>query len=570
MHQFTNHTYMLMHRVVLVCLTIVLPTIIIAFPQTIVAAGKSSINLLTDAGWSRYMGATPVRGGLHILPLDQEITHQDGSLPQSNPPINLFGPRLSVTGNFKLKATLSEIDEWGSIRLYGDVPIVYDQWRFEKGSIEIRVATSSIIVRIWDGSSSNSNDIRTFNKTRNAKQTISLYHKSDSFIISVDGKTLGTMPDHGIFSHNKIWIGTDAARGSKGWKLSKLSISSESKEGIEIIPTPSFTEEYSEPNSLRNLAHSRPRSVAIGTALSTGPLLADDDFRKIAVGEFNMWTPENSLKPQFVHPAPLVYAFKDIDTYIDIAEQNNVTIHGHSLVYHKSNPRWMNEAPTQTRGKIMVDHITAVAGHFKGRISQWDVVNEPLSNERAAYKDDRKGLDSTIWYDAMGEYYIDIAFHAARKADPSAKLYLNDYGLERDGERWDALIALIKRLQSRGVPIDGVGFESHIYGDGDYSDAETLKRHMDELAALGLLVRISEIDVTGDDPEAQIEQYLIALDVCLRSQNCTAFSTWGITDRYGSTTRADRYPLIYGTSLLWDSNLVPKPAVYMLKERLRQ
>lgn len=557
-----------MRCVVLVCLLIG-NIILLSAPNTVLAA-KNAINLLSNAGWASYMGATPVREGFQILPLDREITHQDGSLPQPNPPINLFGPRLSVTGNFKLSATMRDIDEWASLRLYGEVPIVYDQWRYERGSIEIRVATSSVKVQIWDGSSSNSNDIRTYAVNIKSETKISLEKKNNTFIIGVDGKTLGTMPTHEIFSSERMWIGTDAAPGTNGWILTKLSISTQNKKNISVIPTPQFIETKTDQHALRNLAANRPRSVAIGTALSIEPLLVDDDFRKIAVGEFNMWTPENSLKPQFVHPAQDVYAFKDIDTYIDIAAQNNVAIHGHSLVYHKSNPIWMNETPTHERGKIMVDHITAVVGHFKGRIAQWDVVNEPLSNERTAYKDDRKGLDSTLWYEAMGEYYIDIAFHAARKADPNAKLYLNDYGLERDGERWDALIALIKRLQSRGVPIDGIGFESHIYGDGDYSDAETLKRHMDELAALGLLVRISEIDVTGDDPGAQIEQYLIALDVCLRSPNCTAFSTWGITDRYGSTTRTDRYPLIYGTSLLWDSNLKPKPSVYMLKQRLQQ
>ena len=93
---------------------------------------------------------------------------------------------------------------------------------------------------------------------------------------------------------------------------------------------------------------------------------------------------------------------------------------------------------------------------------------------------------------------------------------------------------------------------------------------MEILNNLGLLTRISEIDVTGDDPKEQINQYVSALDVCLREINCLSYTTWGITDRYGSNTRSDRYPLVYGTSLLWDIKMQSKPAYTALQERLRQ
>lgn len=170
----------------------------------------------------------------------------------------------------------------------------------------------------------------------------------------------------------------------------------------------------------------------------------------------------------------------------------------------------------------------------------------------------------------MGEEYIDLAFKTARKADPLAKLYLNDYGFENNGQHWDALLSLVKRLKQRNVPIDGIGFESHIYTDGDYINAKELKEHMKILAELGLLTRISEIDVTQDDEKEHINQYATALDVCLQSPNCTSYTTWGISDLYGSTTRSDRYPLTYGTSLIWDKELKAKPVYKALQERLLQ
>lgn len=528
------------------------------------------IDLLTDPGWSKFMGATSTPQGLRIVPLERSITHQDGSREQQNPPVNLFGPHFAVTGDFQVTATLRDIDEWASLRLYGEVPIIFDQWRHEGGSIDINVATTSITVRVWDGTSSDSIDMRTYEMSVKNSTTIVLDHRSSEFIISANGHTLGTMPDHGIFASGKLWFGMDAARGSTGWMLTKLAVDPIGRGSIEVVEPQLFKVAHDDAEMLRNLAAKRSRTIYIGAAVSFGPLVTDQDYRKIAAGEFSMWTPENGLKPQFIHPEKEVYAFMDIDTFIDIARENDVRVHGHSLVYHKSNPAWMNEAPKEERQKVLVDHIETVVGHFRGRVQGWDVVNEPLSNKRAPYKDGRLGLESNIWYEAMGENYIDIAFHTAHRADPSAILYLNDYGLERDGERWDALLALVQRLKRRGVPIDGVGFESHVYGDGDYIDARVLKRHFDELAALGLKVRISEIDVTGDEPQVQIDQYVLALDVCLRSPNCTAYSTWGISDRYGSTTRSDRYPLVFGTSLLWDAELKPKAAYEALQKRLRQ
>ncbi|MDP2629932.1 MAG: endo-1,4-beta-xylanase, partial [Candidatus Uhrbacteria bacterium] len=75
--------------------------------------------------------------------------------------------------------------------------------------------------------------------------------------------------------------------------------------------------------------------------------------------------------------------------------------------------------------------------------------------------------------------------------------------------------------------------------------------------------------VTGDDAKEQSNQYVLALDACLRAPNCTSYTTWGVSDAYGSTTRSDRYPLVYGTSLLFDKDFKPKPAYAALQARLR-
>ncbi|OGZ72976.1 MAG: hypothetical protein A2908_00105 [Candidatus Staskawiczbacteria bacterium RIFCSPLOWO2_01_FULL_38_12b] len=528
--------------------------------------------IVQDKYWQSFPGATVTNNGIHFQPLNRVIVHQDGSIGQPNPPVNMNGQYLSVKGDFKITAVVSQIDKQASFRLYASPPIVYDQWRHESPSIEFIVdaVNNLTAIRIWNGNSSSSMDIRTYETLLSSTTTIALEHVQDRINIFVNNQVLGNMPDHRIFDNGTIWFGTDGVAGSNGWTLAALNVKALGTGSVNIIPAPSMIVDQNNAGSLHNLANASPRKIKIGTAVNAGVLFIDQQYRNLALGQFSMLTPENSMKPEFIHPESNVYDFSEADQLVDSALKNNITVHGHALIYDKSSPKWMAKSPKEERQEIMVDHIESVVSHFKDKVAEWDVINEPFSKKNALYKDGNTGLEPNIWFEAMGEEYIDLAFRAARQADPNAKLYLNDYGVENDGQHWDALLGLVKRLKERGVPIDGIGFEAHVYSDGDYINAKELKKHMEVLAKLGLLTRISEIDVTGDDAKEQINQYVTALDICLLAPNCTSYTTWGITDRYGSTTRSDRYPLVYGTSLLWDKDMKAKPAYHALQERLQQ
>lgn len=543
---------------------------------------NKGLNLLTNMDWTNFPGAEivpPQRdpdlggiiNGVHFKALNRIIIHQDGSLGQANPPVNLSGKHLLVKGDFKITAVLSKIDKQASFRLYASPPIIYDQWRIESPSIDVTVdlVNGVLITRIWDGSSSNSIDMRTYKIFSLSEVTISLEHKNDKINILQDGYVIGDMPDHNIFDSQTIWFGADGIEGSNGWTLTSLTIKPTGTGSVKIIDAPLLTVNQNNPDSLRNIAKNNYLKIKIGATIALEPLLINSKYREIALSQFSIMTPENSMKPQFIQPMQDVYDFTKSDLLVDIALKNNMIVHGHVLIYDKSTPDWMTNSPIEQRKEIMISHIENVAGHYKGKVAEWDVVNEFLSNKNALYKNNGTGLKPNIWFQALGEEYIDLAFINARKADPSAKLYLNDYGLENDGQRWDALLSLVKRLKERKVPIDGVGFQAHIYGDGDYINIEQLKEHMEILNKLGILTRISEIDVIGEDPEEQINQYTSVLDACIQASNCTSYTTWGITDLYGSTTRSDRYPVVYGDSLLWDKDLKPKPTFYSLQQKLR-
>ena len=65
------------------------------------------------------------------------------------------------------------------------------------------------------------------------------------------------------------------------------------------------------------------------------------------------------------------------------------------------------------------------------------------------------------FYNAMGSGYIADALRTAHAADPNAKLYLNDYNIEGENAKSNAMYSLVQSLLAQGVPINGVGFESH-------------------------------------------------------------------------------------------------------------
>lgn len=551
----------------------VLITILVTFGTISVIRYKASHgfqSVLYGYDWTHLSGAIQTKDGLKITPLNQSIIHQDGSKAQLNPPVNVRGPQLSFSGDFEVKASLQDINDGASLQLYGQIPIIYDEWRQERPSLRVDVSGTRVEARIWDGNASTSMDIRSYNVNLKNNAVVSVKRINGKITLVLNGNTLGSMPDHDIFSGSNIWFGADGNDKGNGWLLHNLQARSLNKGSLSVIQDQLYKAKLDDPNLLRNLADKLPRKIPIGVAVSVNPLFTDKKYQEIATSQFNLVTLESSLKAQFIHPAKDKYDFTDADNIVASAETNGQAVHGHTLVFAKSNPSWMTETPDAELPKVMTGHITHVVEHFKGRIGSWDVVNEPLSEKDEDYAGGGQGLRTSFWQKAMGESYIDQAFIAARAADPAAKLYINDYGIEHEGQRWNALVALLQRLKSRGVPIDGVGFESHVYQTPDKIDFGILRAHMQVISDLGLSVRISEIDVTGKDPQFQSDQYAGVLAACISEPSCTSYTTWGISDLYGSTTVSDRYPLLLGSSLLWDKDMQSKPALNAIAETLKK
>lgn len=229
----------------------------------------------------------------------------------------------------------------------------------------------------------------------------------------------------------------------------------------------------------------------IGTTLDASGRRTSLDI-SLATAHFNAITPENSMKPMALQPTEDRFTFADADRIVELAEKSGATPIGHCLVWHSQTPQWFFRGPDgQVAGRDLAlarlrNHIAAVVGHYKGRVKQWDVVNEAISDSPGQL------LRQSPWLEAIGEDYVAEAFRAAHEADPDALLIYNDYGIELRDKRSKAL-QLLRALIEKKVPIHAVGIQCHWRMDGlDFAEVED---SIKQFAGLGLKVMITELDI---------------------------------------------------------------------------
>jgi endo-1,4-beta-xylanase len=311
---------------------------------------------------------------------------------------------------------------------------------------------------------------------------------------------------------------------------------------------------------LRDLADKQ--GILFGAAAGT-PFFGRDSvvFKAALKQEFNTLVAEYQMKFGQMQPTRGDFNWAAGDRMLAYADANGMTLRGHCLVWHKE-AAWL-ETTAFTRDEmyaILKEHILAVVGRYKGKIPQWDVVNEAISNKPdSTYRD-------TFLFRRMGIEFIDSCFRWARQADPDAQLYYNEYWNEGLGVKSDKTYDLVKGLKERGVPIDGVGLQCHFRHDSLPTFAD-MDANIKRIAALGLQVAFTEVDyrvpvpATAADLEKQKEDYAGTLAVCLANPNCKTFVIWGVTDAFSWVPKS--YPG-WGSPLILDSAYAPKPAYYGL------
>jgi endo-1,4-beta-xylanase len=310
--------------------------------------------------------------------------------------------------------------------------------------------------------------------------------------------------------------------------------------------------------------------------------------------EFNAVTPENAMKWGVIRPDGINWQWERADTLVEFASANDMYILGHNLVWHSQIPRsvFVDSGGNPLSRRVLLDkmeeHIAMLVGRYQGRVHAWDVVNEAV--------DEGNGWRGSLWHDIIGDDFMERAFRLAHAADAQAALLYNDYNMHNPQKR--AFLAdVLGDYLDRGVPITGVGLQSHV--GLDYPDLDEWEKSIAIFAGMGLEVHVTELDVDvlpspnstsadvsnrfqysqANDPwpdglpdemqEKLADRYEQLFRILLNhGDSIKRVTFWGLHD--GISWKND-FPIRGRTNypLLFDRNLEPKPAYFRLLDLAR-
>jgi endo-1,4-beta-xylanase len=300
----------------------------------------------------------------------------------------------------------------------------------------------------------------------------------------------------------------------------------------------------------------------VGAALASG--LLNQGAYSTAAREHNYATPENEMKWDTVEGSSGNFNFGPGDQIVNFAQQNGMTVKGHTLVWHSQLPGWVNNLGSEAAVRsAMLNHIQKVMEHYRGKVVAWDVVNEAIDVDVKSTGNGNARYRNSVFYQRLGEGYIDEAFIKAREVDPNVKLFYNEFGADGMNDKADFMYEMVKGMLERGVPIDGVGLQMHIGRPNPSPTAAEVKENIKRLTELGLEVQISELDINGCDgfsDSEMAELYHGIVAACVAYPLCTAVTMWGISDQ-NSWVNTFSEAGCNGQSaraLLWDNNYQKK------------
>ena len=329
------------------------------------------------------------------------------------------------------------------------------------------------------------------------------------------------------------------------------------------------------------------RDLAAAIGLRVGSAIIPQDINTpawaaVAASQFSVVTPGNEMKWGVVEPTTQgVFDWSGADNLMAFAKANHQLVRGHTLCWHNQLPTWLTSGVSggtiskSQLSSLLQQHIYTEVGRYRGRIWQWDVCNEFLTDSNPS------GINpNDFWIANLGTGVIADAFRWARQADPHVLLFYNDYnigGEDGTNAKADAAFALAQQLLDDHVPIDGIGIQGHLDTQFGWSP-QRLQQNIERYASLGLKVALTEADVRTfvDGPTTQVPTNSLAqfaqpfefsemLKAGLAVPEFISFTVWGFTD-------ADSWvPGFFkgeGYATIYDVNLNPKAAYYALQSDL--
>ncbi len=418
--------------------------------------------------------------------------------------------------------------------------------------------------------------------------TDTLLSVNDEFVLLTAAEKSGT--DWGfniIYPKAYTWV-TEERQDSSGTYMVVAKVTSLDYSGqgdIEIgddeenafqgYPDDDWSYDLTDNTPLRTYADILGKKIGVAAASYRYDCSRNDGETGLVGNQFNMIVGENEMKFDATEPSKNSFNYGGSDAVVWVASRFNQEVRGHTLAWHSQVPEWVSQDGKKNNHgysrdellSILKNHIFNVVGKYKGKIVEWDVCNEVLDDDQSIVRTnpDAYKLRPSIWATYIGEDFIDSAFVWAHQADPQAKLYINDYGVEfMGGTKSEAYYNLVKRLIKSGIPIEGCGLQCHLT-TGEL-DTLKLEKNIKRYAEIGMKCIITELDIALANPYAsnaldiQAKEYGAITRVFLRNDNCPTMLIWGISDNH---SWRQNQPLLY------NSSLQPKPAYYNVHAQLR-
>ena len=241
---------------------------------------------------------------------------------------------------------------------------------------------------------------------------------------------------------------------------------------------------------------------------------------------WNQVTPENGGKWGSVEGTRDVMNWAQADESYALAKTNGFVFKWHTLVWGNQQPAWIAALPPAEQLAEIHQWFAAIAERYPG-IDQIDVVNEPLHSTPSyvAALGGANGLYGTGWD------WVIKSFELAREYFPHSKLILNDFSITNDGNATTNYLRIIQLLQDRGL-IDAIGDQGHAFSTTEAAPMNNHRNNLNRLAATGLPIYISELDLDGIQSgvinhETQLANYQRVFPVFWEHPAVQGITIWG-------------------------------------------
>lgn len=299
--------------------------------------------------------------------------------------------------------------------------------------------------------------------------------------------------------------GSGGSDGSSGNQTSSKASSSSVASSPASSSSSSASADDGPIASLHTLADF-PVGVSVSAGTEPQSLLANtangEAQRNVVETHFSQLTAGNIMKMSYLYKDngnSSEYDFTLADALVDYGNEEGLSMHGHVLVWHSDYqvPNWMKNY-TGDWEAMLTKHTKDIVDHFEGRVVSWDVVNEAFHDTGEYRNENSNAGEGSLFYRKLGKSYIETAFEAARSADPEVDLYYNDFNISNNGPKFKAVLAMVDDFQARDIPIDGVGFQMHVFMD--WPSATDIKNNFQQIVDRGLKVKITELDIPINNP----------------------------------------------------------------------